>query len=60
VAYRSQSCYENQNQKEIHPFPYRIHDTPDKEKLAPFVEFAKKYGHISIQKTPEGMRHLST
>ncbi|HYJ37607.1 MAG TPA: RNB domain-containing ribonuclease, partial [Chitinophagaceae bacterium] len=32
------------NKKEI-PFPYRIHDTPDEEKLAPFVEFAKKFGH---------------
>ncbi len=32
------------------PFPYRIHDTPDKEKLAPFVLFAKKYGHNSIPK----------
>jgi ribonuclease R len=27
------------------PFPYRIHDQPDKEKLAPFMVFAKKYGH---------------
>jgi ribonuclease R len=37
------------------PFPYRIHDTPDKEKLAPFVEFAKKYGHHFDTKTPEGI-----
>ena len=37
------------------PFPYRIHDTPDKEKLAPFVEFAKKYGHTFDTKTPEGI-----
>ena len=27
------------------PFPYRIHDQPDPEKLAPFVQYAKKYGH---------------
>jgi len=27
------------------PFPYRIHDQPDKERLAPFMVFAKKYGH---------------
>jgi ribonuclease R len=27
------------------PFPYRIHDQPDEEKLIPFVEFAKKYGY---------------
>jgi ribonuclease R len=37
------------------PFPYRIHDTPDKEKLLPFVEFAKKYGHTFDLKTPEGI-----
>jgi ribonuclease R len=37
------------------PFPYRVHDTPDKEKLAPFVEFAKKYGHVFDTKTPEGI-----
>jgi ribonuclease R len=37
------------------PFPYRIHDTPDKEKLAPFVEFAKKYGHVFDTKSPEGI-----
>jgi ribonuclease R len=33
------------NKKPI-PFPYRVHDTPDKEKLLPFIEFAKKYGHV--------------
>ena len=27
------------------PFPYRIHDTPDDEKLKPFVAFAKKFGY---------------
>jgi len=32
-----------------------VHDTPDKEKLAPFVEFAKKYGHGFDTKTPEGI-----
>lgn len=32
------------NQKPI-PFPYRIHDTPDEEKLKPFVAFAKKFGY---------------
>ncbi|HVM89185.1 MAG TPA: ribonuclease R [Puia sp.] len=35
------------------PFPYRIHDTPDKEKLLPFIEFAKKYGHVFDTKTPQ-------
>jgi ribonuclease R len=37
------------------PFPYRVHDTPDKEKLAPFVLFARKYGHHFDTKTPEGI-----
>lgn len=27
------------------PFPYRIHDTPDDEKLKPFAAFAKKFGY---------------
>jgi len=35
------------------PFPYRVHDTPDKEKLLPFIEFAKKYGHVFDTKTPQ-------
>jgi ribonuclease R len=37
------------------PFPYRIHNTPDEEKLLPFVDFAKKYGHKFDTKTPEGI-----
>jgi ribonuclease R len=32
--------------KQAIPFPYRIHDTPDDEKLKPFVAFAKKFGYI--------------
>ena len=32
------------NKKPI-PFPYRIHDTPDDEKLKPFIAFAKKFGY---------------
>ncbi|MFN8243164.1 MAG: ribonuclease R [Ferruginibacter sp.] len=31
--------------KEPIPFPYRIHDTPDDEKLKPFVAFARKFGY---------------
>ncbi|MFZ1529304.1 MAG: ribonuclease R [Ferruginibacter sp.] len=27
------------------PFPYRIHDEPDEEKLKPFVAFARKFGY---------------
>ncbi|MDE3211618.1 MAG: VacB/RNase II family 3'-5' exoribonuclease, partial [Bacteroidota bacterium] len=32
------------NKKPI-PFPYRIHDTPEEEKLKPFAAFAKKFGY---------------
>jgi ribonuclease R len=42
------------NKKPV-PFPYRVHDTPTEEKLLPFVEFAKKYGHKFETKTPEGI-----
>ncbi len=31
--------------KEPIPFSYRVHDTPDEEKLKPFVAFAKKFGY---------------
>jgi ribonuclease R len=37
------------------PFPYRVHDTPDKEKLLPFIDFAKKYGHTFDLKTPQSI-----
>ena len=32
------------NQEPV-PFPYRIHATPDDEKLKPFAAFAKKFGY---------------
>jgi ribonuclease R len=32
------------NKKPV-PFPYRIHDTPDEDKLKPFAAFAKKFGY---------------
>ena len=35
------------------PFPYRVHDTPDENKLAPFITFAAKYGHRFITTSPE-------
>lgn len=35
------------------PFPYRIHDQPDEEKLLPFLAFAKKYGHKFDTSSPE-------
>ncbi|MEP6713443.1 MAG: ribonuclease R [Ferruginibacter sp.] len=31
--------------KEPIPFPYRIHATPDEEKLKPFAAFARKFGY---------------
>ncbi|HRF27189.1 MAG TPA: ribonuclease R [Ferruginibacter sp.] len=31
--------------KEPIPFPYRIHDNPDEEKLKPFAAFARKFGY---------------
>ncbi|HEX5026631.1 MAG TPA: ribonuclease R [Agriterribacter sp.] len=37
------------------PFPYRVHDTPGEEKLLPFVEFAKKFGHKFDTKSPAGI-----
>ncbi|MEO5996017.1 MAG: ribonuclease R [Chitinophagaceae bacterium] len=42
------------NKKPV-PMPYRVHDTPDTEKLMPFVEFAKKYGHKFDTSTPQGI-----
>lgn len=42
------------NKKDL-PFPYRVHDTPDEQKLLPFVEFARRYGHTFDTKTPEGI-----
>ena len=38
--------------KEPIPFPYRVHDQPNEEKLAPFVVFAKKHGYAFDIKTP--------
>ena len=40
------------NKKEL-PFPYRIHDQPDEEKLIPFMSFAFKYGHKFNTTSPE-------
>lgn len=40
------------NNKDL-PFPYRIHDTPDEEKLLPFIAFANKFGHKFDMSSPE-------
>jgi ribonuclease R len=37
------------------PFPYRVHDDPDEEKLIPFVAFAKKFGHSFDTSSPEAI-----
>ena len=42
------------NKKPV-PFPYRIHATPDKEKLTPFIAFAMKYGHTFDTKSPQSI-----
>jgi ribonuclease R len=41
--------------KKAIPFPYRVHDQPDAEKLAPFVVFAKKYGHKFNTTSPQAI-----
>jgi ribonuclease R len=40
------------NKKNI-PFPYRTHDEPDKDKLLPFAEFSRKFGHKFDMSSPE-------
>lgn len=37
------------------PFPYRIHDQPDEDKLGNFIPFAKKYGYHFDMSTPESI-----
>jgi ribonuclease R len=42
---------------EILPFPYRVHDQPNEEKLAPFVSFALSHGYPFDLSTPEKIAH---
>lgn len=37
------------------PFPYRVHDNPDEEKLVPFIAFAKKFGHSFDTSSPDAI-----
>jgi ribonuclease R len=37
------------------PFPYRVHDVPDEEKLKLFTTFATRFGHKFDLNTPEGI-----
>jgi ribonuclease R len=34
------------------PFPYRIHDDPDEDRLIPFMDFARKFGHSFDRSSP--------
>ncbi|MBV9962313.1 MAG: ribonuclease R [Parafilimonas sp.] len=55
LANRTVAEYVNKievNKKHV-PFPYRTHDEPDKDKLIPFVEFSRKFGHRFDMSSPE-------
>ena len=43
--------------KEPIPFPYRVHDQPNEDKLAPFVAFAKSHGYPFDLSSPEHIAH---
>jgi len=34
------------------PFPYRIHDKPDEQRLIPFIDFARNFGYPFDSKSP--------
>jgi ribonuclease R len=42
---------------EVLPFPYRVHDQPNEEKLAPFVSFALSHGYPFDLSSPEKIAH---
>ncbi len=39
------------------PFPYRVHDDPNEDKLKIFAAFAAKYGHRFNMNTPDQIAH---
>ena len=43
--------------KETLPFPYRVHDQPNEEKLSPFIIFAKKHGYPFDISSPTQIAH---
>jgi len=43
--------------KEPIPFPYRVHDQPNEEKLNPFITFAKKHGYPFDISSPTHIAH---
>ena len=44
-------------EKETLPFPYRVHDQPNEEKLSPFIIFAKKHGYPFDISSPTQIAH---
>ncbi len=51
----AENISKQKNNKKPIPFPYRVHDRPDAEKLTPFITFAKKYGHVFDVSTPQAI-----
>jgi exoribonuclease R len=47
------------NKKEI-PFPYRVHDRPDEEKLIPFMNLRNASVTSLIQEHRKALQNLST
>jgi len=43
--------------KDAIPFPYRVHDQPNEDKLAPFVAFAKSHGYPFDLSSPDDIAH---
>lgn len=41
--------------KKTLPFPYRVHDRPDEDKLQPFIAFARKFGHSFDTQSPSAI-----
>lgn len=52
VAERASKVTVNKNPL---PFPYRVHDQPDEQKLLPFAAFAKRYGHSFDTSSPDAI-----
>lgn len=44
------------NKQEV-PFPYRVHDVPNEDKLRVFASFAKRYGYQFNLNNPDGIAH---
>ncbi|HVF96197.1 MAG TPA: VacB/RNase II family 3'-5' exoribonuclease, partial [Flavisolibacter sp.] len=51
--YVAQHVSEIEVNKKPLPFPYRVHDLPNEEKMLPFMAFARKFGHKFDTSTPE-------